>query len=807
MLRDARLIAALVGTLLLASLGMADRTVVTVWGMAITPDEKGNDVLVRAFEAENPDIKIRLLGMGAGGMNPQKLMTAIVGGTPPDLVRQDRFTIADWASRGAFRPLDDLLQRDSATDPRCPKPGQYYKAAWEEARYQGQTFGVPIGADDRVLYYNLKVFREKADALRRAGLDPERPPRTWSETLAYSRALTEFNPDGSIKRAGFMPNYGNSWLYLYAFQNNASLMSDDGTRCTMDSPEVLEALNFMVTGYTILGGYEKARIFERGFGNGDDHPLATGRVAMFTTGDWEIANFARQCPNARFATAPSPVPDDRFFKRGRFSAEKDTFVTWSGGFAWSMPKGAKNVEAAWRFLKWITCLEGRQMSSNAQADVEKARGRKYIPRMEAHIGANEWMVDKFAAGDDQYSKALRTHASLMPYARMRPATFVGQKLWDEHVRALEDAASGGKTPEAALKYGSGQVNALLREFLDRDRFPKVNVPVPVGIAFLAAALGLFVWMANCFRSGAERVSKSETKAGFAFVSPWIIGFAAFTLGPMVASLCFSFMQYDVLNEARFVGFNNFHDVFVTDREVLWKAFENVGYLALIGIPLGTATGLAIAMLLNTGVRFMRAYRTAFYLPSITPGVASAFLWVWLLNPDTSRGLVNNAWAVTIGNWFAVPPPGWLNVEAWAKPSLILMGLWGAGGGMIFWLAGLKGIPGSLYEAASIDGASPWKQFLRVTLPQLSPLLFFQAIMGIIGALQTFDSVYVVTGGQNMGPNASLSTPVYVLFNNGFSYFRMGYASALAWVIFVIVVLVTVLQFKVAPRWVHMESDK
>jgi multiple sugar transport system permease protein len=325
-------------------------------------------------------------------------------------------------------------------------------------------------------------------------------------------------------------------------------------------------------------------------------------------------------------------------------------------------------------------------------------------------------------------------------------------------------------------------------------------------AFVLVAAGLIGWVAWLIRKGVGRVSKQETLAGYLFVSPWLIGFMVFTLGPMVASLVFAFMQYDVLNPAHFVGGKNFVDVFVVDRELLSQALINVGYVAVIGIPLGLVTGLAIAMLLNTGVKGIRLFRTIYYLPAITPTVASTFLWMWILTPDDKRGLLNSLWSSTVTQWFGVAAPGWFTVEGWAKPALILMGLWGAGGGMILWLAGLKGIPTTLYEAAEIDGANSFKKFTHVTIPQLSPLLFFNAVMGFIGVLQMFDNVFLITRGENMGPNDSLATPVYMLFNNGFAYFRMGYASAIAWLIFAIVVVVTFIQFRVAPRWVHSEVE-
>jgi ABC-type sugar transport system permease subunit len=214
------------------------------------------------------------------------------------------------------------------------------------------------------------------------------------------------------------------------------------------------------------------------------------------------------------------------------------------------------------------------------------------------------------------------------------------------------------------------------------------------------------------------------------------------------------------------------------------------------------------MLLNAAVRGMRFYRTLFYMPAIVPTTASAVLWIWILASDANKGLINAAWSSTLSAWFGTAPPAWLNAEAWAKPSLIIMGLWGAGSGMILWLAGLKGVPGQLYEAASLDGASPWKQFWSVTLPQLSPIIFFNTVMGFIGAMQEFDRVYVMKPSEgSVGPGDSLLVPVYHLFDNGFKYFKLGYASALAWSIFLVILILTLIQFKLAPRWVHYETDR
>tara|TARA_Y100000814_G_scaffold276895_1_gene237462 strand:- start:486 stop:1250 length:765 start_codon:yes stop_codon:yes gene_type:complete len=254
----------------------------------------------------------------------------------------------------------------------------------------------------------------------------------------------------------------------------------------------------------------------------------------------------------------------------------------------------------------------------------------------------------------------------------------------------------------------------------------------------------------------------------------------------------------VLHPAEFVGLENYISLFSEDL-LFWKSLANTAYM-MLGVPLGMIAGLAIAMLLNTEIKGMRIYRTIFYLPAIVPVVASAILWIWVLNPEV--GLINSFLRM-IG---IADPPNWLQSASWglgSKSAIILMGLWSAGSGMIIWLAGLKGIPEHLYEAAEIDGAGAFTKFFNVTLPMLSPYIFFNLIMGIIGTMQVFTQAYIMTEG---GPDDSTLFYAYYLFNNAFRYFKMGYASALAWILFLVILALTLLQLKLAPRWVHYEAN-
>ncbi len=792
--------------LLAALAGAQAQKTVTVWGLSVGPDSKGQDAVFREFEKRFPQYKLRVLNMGAGAMNPQKLMTSIVGNVAPDIVNQDRFTISDWAARKAFQPLDDLISRDRNVDKNCPTPAQYYPSSWNEASYEGKVYGIPTGADDRVLYWNRTLFAAKAKELRAAGLDPENPPKTWSKLLEYSKILTEFNPDGSLKVAGFLPNYGNSWLYMFAFQNNASFLSPDARTCTLTSEPTKEALRFMKTGYELAGGYKLAQTFTSGFQGGENDPFIIGKVAMKIDGDWILGNLSRFGPQLNFSTAVPPVPDERLAKSGRFADEKDPFVTWIGGFSLAIPVGAKNVEGAWSFIKFATSVEGRRVEFEAQREWERRKGRVFVPKLAALIAGNDLLSKEFLPADDRLAAAIKSHIDLLPFGRIRPATPVGQSLWDEHVRAIENACLGAKTIDEALLEGQSTVQREIDAVYSIDKKPVVNANIPVYLSFAviaAAALCAFLFHRSR-RLG--KLEAADARWAYTFISPWVLGFCVFTVGPMVASLFYSFTQYNVLGNAHWAGIENYQTLLGPDRERVVKGFSNVFYLGAVGVPLGLLTGLAVALLLNSAAKGMRFYRTAFYIPSIVPAVASAVLWQWLLTPDPNKGLINSAWRGTIGAAFGLQPPGWFTVPEWAKPGLIVMGLWGAGGGMLLWLAGLKGISTTLYEASSIDGATPARQLWSITFPQLSPIIFFNMVVSIIGAVQQFDTVYVIGAGST-GPADSLLTPVLMLFRAGFNYFKMGTASALAWIIFIVILALTGLQFVISQKWVFYESDK
>jgi multiple sugar transport system permease protein len=292
-----------------------------------------------------------------------------------------------------------------------------------------------------------------------------------------------------------------------------------------------------------------------------------------------------------------------------------------------------------------------------------------------------------------------------------------------------------------------------------------------------------------------RMSRREAIWAYALIGPWIVGFLAFTAGPVVASLVFSLTDYDIVNAPRFVGLAMYAKMLTQDPK-FWHSLKVTIRYAIVAIPLGMVVGLALAMLLNAKVTGIAVWRTIYYMPSVVSGVAVSILWVYILNPRF--GVVN--WILS---WFAIKGPGWLNSPDWALPALIVMSLWGVGGGMIIYLAGLQGIPTVLYEAAWIDGASSWHRFWHITLPMISPVIFYNLVIGIIGTFQYFTQAYVMTQG---GPaEATLFYNLY-LYNNAFRYLDMGYASALAWALFAIVLVLTMLIFRSSAVWVYYEGE-
>ena len=290
------------------------------------------------------------------------------------------------------------------------------------------------------------------------------------------------------------------------------------------------------------------------------------------------------------------------------------------------------------------------------------------------------------------------------------------------------------------------------------------------------------------------MARKEEIAFYLFISPWIIGFLLFDAGAILASFAISFTNWSALSTPSFTGVENYTKLI--NDSLFYKAMGNSLYYGLGSVGLGTIVSFLLALLLNQDVKGMALFRTIFYLPSVVSGIAVAILWIMILHQDF--GLINSFLA-----FFGIKGPGWLVQPEWAMPSLILMSLWSAGGAMVIYLAGLQSVPTHLYEAAEIDGADTFQKFWNVTVPMMSPVILYNLIVGFIASIQGFVLVYIMTNG---GPaNATLVYGLYI-YRTAFINFQMGYASALAWVLLVVIIIITVIQFTVARYWVYYEGD-
>jgi multiple sugar transport system permease protein len=291
-------------------------------------------------------------------------------------------------------------------------------------------------------------------------------------------------------------------------------------------------------------------------------------------------------------------------------------------------------------------------------------------------------------------------------------------------------------------------------------------------------------------------ARREAREGFLGILPWLIGFLAFTAGPLLVSFFLSFTQWDIVRPPQWVGLANYIRMFSDDQLFRTSLGVTFAYV-LMSVPLQLVVGLALALLLNAGVRGMNVFRTIFYLPAVLSGVAVALMWIWILHPDL--GVANGLLGLV-----GIQGPGWFWDQRWALPSVVLMRLWSVGGGAVIYLAGLQNIPPHLYEAAAIDGAGRWRQFWSITLPLLTPTLFFQLIVIMIDAFRIFTEAYVITKG---GPlNATYFYMLY-LYEEAFQNFNMGYASALGWVLTIITAAAAFVLFRTSNRWVYYEDSE
>jgi multiple sugar transport system permease protein len=746
-------LAAALAALCAASVRAGDgdpRRRVVLWNLFTAGDQhKVITELVARFNRTSAEYRVEKVDIPYQHIHA-KMLPAVAGGTPPDVSIFDRFLVASYAARGAFVSLDERVAAAGL------HREDFFDAPWDECIYDRKQFAVPYDTDVRVMYYNRGLFRE-------AGLDPDKPPRTWSELRACSDKLTKRRPNGQLDQVGFVPLWGNTTLYLYGWQKGGHFMSADGRRVTLNDPKIVDALAW-VSDFVHAYGVENLMNLQSGFGAEGQNPFITGRIAMEILDVGELSMMQKYGADLDWAAAPCPYADD-----GRPA-------TWSGGFSMVIPRGARCPDGAWALCRFILSEDSQRFMGTA---------------------SNKLPAGRSAANDPFYQTSAfwRLAIDQMKYSHYRPVTPVGQAIITELNLAVDQVVHDKLAPAQALDAATRESQKELDRFMAEASGTPVDWTVVVlllggGLGFLVAVRAGISYR----RVRSSRLHRRQAVAGYLFAAPAILGLAVFMAGPVLASLVYSFARYEILTPGTWVGVENYGRLFTEDRFFL-TALWNTFYFAAVSVPVNVALALGLALLLNRQIAGRSFYRTFFYLPSVVPVVAGSLLWAWLFNGE--YGLVN----VVLG-YLGLPSVPWLTNEYWSKPALIIMGLWNVGGGMIIFLAALQGVPRTLYEAAEIDGAGAWTEFWRVTLPMISPALFFMVVMGVIGSLQVFTQAYLMTSG---GPVNSTLFYVLYLFREAFENLHMGYASAMAWVLFMFILLLTGLQFLLAKRWVYYEG--
>ena len=757
----------------------------------------------RTFEAKHPDVRIRL--QYTPHDYGDKLQLQLISNSAADILLMDDEPYPGFAARGYLEDLRPYIERDNIP------VDQFYPTALDSFTYRGFIGGMCWSGFPVMLFYNKDLF----DA---AGLPYPDDTFTYEDFRRTAKLLTrDTSGDGRLDQFGTMLGFG--WLdaqpLFWSF--GADFLNEDRSAASLDTPEALAAARFMqdmkfVDGSTIWFGDME--------GLNREVQILTGRIGMSMGGWFATQIFDDIQEGMRLGVAQLPIGP---------TGERYTRVSWMGISINARKQDMENPalsdaaraalqerkEIAWAFIKHL-------LSEEVQAHT--ARTGAGIPVLPEY--AETYFVNEEGMFDERI--ALET----LRYGRLTPVTTMFNSLKrviDTHLATLErETESQRTTPEEALAVMTGEINTILaaelRDFGD-DRVAvqaKSSTPYRIaGLAALALALGALYRLVRrssnredhpvaCMKTYKRRV---ETFYGLLFASPWILGFCLFLGFPIVFSLVLSFSDwdpYDPVTQRTFIGMNNY--VRALQDPLVWLSLRKTLSYAVVAVPVTLSCALGLALLLHRPFRGVGLFRTLFYLPNVVGGAATAIMWLYIFNANFGPlngaiALLNDFLANSPLSFIRFPEPQWLQDPNWAMPSLFIMMLWGTGGAaMLIFLAGLQSVPRQLYEAAELDGAGRLRQFWNITLPMLSPTLFFNLIMGMIGAMQIFMQAFLLSD-KNGGPQNQLLFYVLYLYRKAFLDYEFGYAAAMAWILFLVIMLFTLLVIRSSALWVYYEGER
>ena len=751
-----------------------------------------------AFEKAHPGIKVKLESADYK-LYFQKLLAQFAAESAPDVAMLDPANFQRYAKRGALLKLNQFYDT----------PGfnikDYYKPIVDAHSMKGSLYVLPRDiAPFGLIYYNKRLLRE-------AGIDPPDGSWTWDfkprpelgskDFITCMQKLTKFDEKGKVKQWGFSAWDSQPFTDTLVYSSGARYVDD---------PEAFRQLKF--TDPKVVRCYDYvAELSQKRHWMPTQSELTTvvqstavdlfisQKLAMFQGGIWFV-------PHIRKAMKPgspeffdwdiAPAPGYQEGLNGPINHAGAT-----GGSGYGIVSSTKHPREAWELTRWMAGAPG--MNAMAAAGIAQ-------PAIEKLATSDVWIPGPNTPIDQQYP-----HNRIVTHNLVSTVVFAPSAEYWSEVNGLVNSKSdtiynGTSAAGPALAEGQRIGMERLNDILKQENLKPLNWPLSfaIGIGLLFA---LIYWIFKPELGKKLTFSeRSEAKAGFWFASPWIFGTVIFTVGPMLLSFLMSFTDWDFITPARSRGLTNFTEALTRDAR-FWVSLKVTLIYTFVSVPLGLSVAMGLALLLNTKVRGVPVYRTFFYLPSLASMVASSLIWRKVFQPD--GGILNVLLFGPDGTW-RLPIisslvgadgklPDWMGSEHLALSALILMSTWGVGAGMVILLAGLQGIPDFYYEAATLDGAGPIQKFRAVTVPMVSPAIIFAFVTGLIGSFQAFTQVFVMTNGDG-GPNNATRFYMLHLYDAAFNNLRMGYASALAWILFAIVFVASMAQFRL-NKYVYYEG--
>ena len=738
-----RSIIVLLLAILLLDYAWSEKIVLHVAGWGGPRDREIWNYISKEFERLHPNIIVKPIHIPTN--YKETVLTSIAGGAPPDVLLLDSVIIP------AFVGKDLLVNLTPYAESLGIDLSMYYQNVLDIARFGDTLYAFPKGFTPLMMYYNKKLFDQ-------ADIPYPKDGWTWSDYLELARKLTrDTDGDGQIDQYGTM--FGNEFYLIqpWIWANGGDILSPDGKQATgyLNSTKTEQAVQFLIdlrNKEKVVPAPEVAPDLGR-----QVTMFYTGKIAMMASGHWALVGLKEYIDKGKLDIGVVHLP--------RVPGERPVTVMYETGYA--VPKAAKHRKEA---VMLAAFLSGPIVQ---RKDVERG----------VEISSIKAIAEEVAAKD--------------PYGVEKPfirEVINARQPWGTKVEkfsivetiireAIDEVMLGGKDIHQAFTEAATKIDEELASEVILKTKPglsdKVRILGFVGTELIVALVLILLLIGRT--SGMLRL---RTKHAYMFVAPSLFFLLFFIIGPVLFSLYLSFHHWNIVEPSKpWVGLANFKAL-LHDRLFL-RSLLNAGFYSLY-VPISMAISLAVAVMMNQRIRGIAILRTLYFLPSICSFVAIAMVWKWIYNPQF--GLAN----YMLGK-IGLGPFSWLTSTSTAMPSIMLMSIWmSIGYQMVIFLAGLQGIPDYLYEAAVIDGANAWQKFWRITLPLLRPSIFFVLVTSIIGSFQVFGPIYVMTQG---GPLHATDVVVYHIYKNAWDYLKMGYASAMSWILFAVILIVTLIQFR------------